>query len=95
MHDFHTNVLIDKSIKRTTADDDFVASKSPQMARHSPQLCGCIKHDGLSLAHLFLESHKKQKMKNIFIFSVFAGISQAMFPRRPTRADAGNFNPWN
>ncbi|CAG5103374.1 Oidioi.mRNA.OKI2018_I69.chr1.g744.t1.cds [Oikopleura dioica] len=34
-------------------------------------------------------------MKNFLIFSVFAGISQAMFPRSPTRGDAGNFNPWN
>jgi hypothetical protein len=59
MHIFLTNVLIDKSIKRTTADDDFAASEPPQMARHSPQLCGCIKHDGLSFAELFLESQKK------------------------------------
>jgi len=77
------------------ATDDFVASESPQMARHSPQLCSYIKLDKLAYAHIFLESQKTQRMKNILIFSVFAGISQAMFPRRPTRGDAGNFNPWN
>ena len=82
MHIFHTNVFIGKSIKRKTADDDLVASESPQMARHSPQLCACIKHDGLSCFQFILRITKEAKNEKYFDFFSFCWNQPGHVPEK-------------